>query len=180
LRQKLAHFSHSYVFLSGTQVTQQNLVSNVSLADYVLFYGHGEPDLLWAQPTGLVILKRQILIDTANTFQVQGVPIYAVACRALIVLGDAYANGSPPGVFLGYRGPFNFTYAQSDLFRDLVNASAVEFVNGTPATIVVQQLEAAWEDLADQFLNGSRRNSRNAYLTGLAAAANSLFTGCRP
>jgi hypothetical protein len=177
LQQQLTGYGHTVAFLSGTQVTQQNLVSKVSSADYVLFYGHGEPDLLWAQPTGVIVLKQQVLVDTANMFQLNGSPIYAVACRALRVLGDAYANGSPPGIFLGYRGPFNFSHAQANSFRDIVNVSAVNFVNGNPAPIIVQQLQDAWDDLANQFLNGPGQNRRDAYLAGVLAAANNMFVG---
>jgi hypothetical protein len=129
---------------------------------------------------GQVHIKQQIPVDTANLFRLYDSSIYAVACRALSVLGDAYANGSQSGNFVGYRGPFNFSHAQADAFRDTVNTSVVDFVNGEPVPTIVQRLQEQWENLADQFLNGWRQNQPDAYLAGLAAAANQMFVGSTP
>jgi hypothetical protein len=183
LVEKLAGYGHTSKFLVGAEVTRENLAHNISSADCILFYGHGEQDKLCAQPTGYLWKKEfPTLVDARDTSYFGNHPVYAVACEALSVLGKHYGTASPPGSFVGYRMPFMVNPANTFPFQVIVNDSAVEFVAGKPAVDVVQILESKWERLYDWCINPNSPGAHtpDAWVTGLAALNDMHVIGSAP
>jgi hypothetical protein len=168
--------------LLGSRVTQANLAAKIPGTDAVIFYGHGEPDRLFGQPTGWLVERQHVLVDIASIPMLQCRPLYAVSCHALRVLGTACGKTMPPTRFVGYEVPFSFAYRHTESFRDVVNFSAVNFATNTAHSTIVGVLKGQWQALADQFLNPANplSRSRDAFLAGMAASTNALWVGSRP
>jgi hypothetical protein len=149
-------------------------------ADYLLFFGHGEPDRLIAQRGWLSLGSGPTLVDTTTVGMLGGHSVYAVCCQAGILLGPAHSSMSPTAEFVGYKAPFGFSFPNAADFESVVNPSAIALINGSPAKAVCDQLRQEWHNLADDFPNGSRRSRRDAFLAGYAAATNSAFVSVNP
>jgi hypothetical protein len=184
LVRRLTNAGHAVTLLNGPQVSRPSLIAALPSADCVIFFGHGEHDLLWAQPTGWFVIETHVFLDDQTASALQGKPLYAVCCRALRTFGVACGNCSPSSVFIGYQGPFGLSsvapYFQQ--FQDVVNQSALAFVNGMPASTIVQILQSEWRTLADSYLNGTSPPSygSNAWVAGYGASVNALFVGHAP
>lgn len=181
LRTSLSSSSHSFDFIDGRLVTHSVISQAItSSRDFFLFYGHGEPDRFIGQKNWWSFGSGPTLIDqtTANVFQ--GCTVYAVCCRALITLGPSYAALYPKGAFIGYRAPFGFSHHNSNYFRDVVNGSAIQLVNGGFPSQVVSDLKDEWVKLANNFMNGPLSSRPDAFAAGFAASGNSLFVGRQP
>ncbi len=186
LQQDLRHAGHTSTLLLGVQVTQANMTAELNNSqprtDVIAFFGHGDPDTLWAQPTGWMFVQQRVLVDAANVAVLQSRPVYAVCCHALRQLGAACGSSQPSIDFVGYSVPFSFTHVHASRFRDVVNPSAVDFAGNPTSSTLVGSLQAAWKMLADQFLDpGSPLSStRDAFLAGTAASTNALWVGRQP
>ena len=171
--------THQVSSYYGTSVSASALSSAPS-ADYVLFFGHGEPDRLIAQRGRLSLGSGPTLVDTTTVKILGGTSVYAVCCQAGILLGPAHSKVSSRAEFIGYRSPFGFSYPNAGDFESVVSQSALGLINGTSAHQTHARLKQEWFALSDDFLNGSKKNNKDAFLAGYAAATNSLFVSVNP
>jgi hypothetical protein len=155
-------------------------LSGMSAADFVIFFGHGEPDRFIGQRGRFSLGSGPTLVDTTTVSLLQGSPVYAVCCQAGIQLGPAYARVYPSATFLAYQAPFGFSLPNAADFETIVNQSAVDFVAGRSTSAIHSDLQKAWRALANSFMNGSRQNKKGAFLAGLAASTNALFVSLNP
>ena len=117
-------------------------------------------------------------IDVKTVVRLENLRVYAACCPSLLGLGSAYATKFPQGEYVGYSDEFSFEAANSNLFRDVVNASIVAFVKGDPATQVHANLKNDWERLRDDFLPpGHYSHNRNAVMASQRAADNAARIG---
>jgi hypothetical protein len=121
------------------------------------------------------------LIDVNSVEGFDDCGAYAGCSFSLENLGSAYAQKFPRGQYVGYRDEFSFEVTNRNLFRDVVNASIVEFVRGTSAAQIDADLKAAWERLRDDFLPPGRySHNRNAVMASQRAAENAERIGHAP
>jgi hypothetical protein len=170
---------HTVSTLYGPAVSPASL-SSMKRADFVIFFGHGEPDRLIGQKGHFSLGSGPTLVDTTTLTLFGGSRVYAVCCQAGIHLAPAYSQVYPSASFIAYQAPFGFSYPNAADFESIVNQSAVQLFSGTPSSAVHGNLQKEWRGLADAFLNGSKRNRRDAFLAGYAASTNSLFVSISP
>jgi hypothetical protein len=170
---------HHIASYYGTSVSA-TLLSSAPSADYVLFFGHGEPDRLIAQRGRLSLGSGPTLVDTTTVKMLGGTSVYAVCCQAGILLGPAHSKVSSHAEFIGYRAPFGFSYPNAGDFESVVSQSALALINGNRAQQIHAGLKQEWFKLSDDFLNGSKQHHKDAFLAGYAAATNSLFVSISP
>jgi len=128
----------------------------VERADFVIFYGHGEPDHWIAMPKGAAA-NDVPLVDMNTVGNLRGRQVYAACCHSLAQLGVAFALANPGGKpeFIGYATAFDFSVAQREEFRRIIHYSVRDFILGkkTAAAIVSDQ-QAAWQQLDKAFSKG--------------------------
>jgi hypothetical protein len=156
------------------------LVDAIAAAGYVVFYGNGTQDQ-WNAIPGSPGASAVPLIDRNTVDRLAGRGVYAGCGFSLAGLGSAYAAMFPQGQYVGYRDEFGFEVTNRNLFRDVVNASILGFIKGTPASQVHIDLKIAWERLRDDFLPpGPYSHNRNAVMASQRAAANAEGIGHEP
>lgn len=165
--------------LYGPSVTSAALLVTPG-TDYIIFFGHGEPDRFIGQKGLLSLGSGPTLVDRITVSHLKGSQVYAVCCQSGIQLGPAYSYAFPSASFVAYSAPFGFSFPNAVDFESIVKQSAVDFVAGTPARTLHVNLEREWKTLADDFLNGGKKHRKDAFLAGYAAATNSLFASVNP
>lgn len=110
----------------------------------------------------------------------QGRKIYAGCCWSLRGLGGSYIAQFPNGEYIGYNHQFAFEARNHIYFRDVVNPSVINFVNGDNSGKVVQDLRTEWAALHAKFLNGALRSRPNAPFAAQLALDNSTRIGSLP
>lgn len=167
-----------YLCRSGTA-----LADSIERSDFVVFYGHGQRDKWIALPDlpsrspGVASIP---LVDASTVGVLQGRKVYAGCCWSLYGLGGSYVAQFPGGEYVGYNHEFAFEARNEMHFRDVVNPSVVNFVNGDPATRVVQDLRTEWVALHAKFFSGSLKSRPNAPFAAQLALDNSKRIGSRP
>ena len=152
----------------------------IAAAHYVVFYGHGTTDE-WTAIPGASGERAVPLIDVNTVDQFADRGVYAACCHSLVNLGSAYARKFPQGEYVGYSDEFSFEVTNRNLFRDIVNASIVGFIKGTPAAQIHADLKNEWERLRDDFLPPGRyQHNRNAVMASQRAADNAARIGHEP
>jgi hypothetical protein len=165
--------------LYGPAVSTASL-SHTKRADYIIFFGHGEPDRFIGQKGRFSLGSGPTLVDTTTVNLLGGSRVYAVCCQAGIQLGPAYSQVYPSASFIAYEAPFGFSYPNAADFESIVNQSATQLIGGTPSKAVHSNLQKEWRALANAFLNGSKKNRKDAFLAGYAASTNALFVSVNP
>lgn len=170
---------HTISSYYGPAVLPSSLATTPS-ADYLLFFGHGEPDRLIGQRGRFSLGSGPTLVDTTTVSMLGGHSVYAVCCQASILLGPAHSSTSPTATFVGYKAPFGFSFPNPVDFESVVTPSAIALINGLSARRVRNRLRQEWRHLANEFLNGSKQNRKDAFLAGYAASTNSVFASVNP
>ncbi len=155
----------------------------IERADFVVFYGHGTQDSWIALPDdgGSPPKVAAIpLVDSATVSVLNGKKVYAGCCWSLSGLGNNYIAQFPNGEYLGYQHQFVFERSNAKYFKEAVNLSVREFIDGKPAATVVNNLRAEWSRLKDCFYNGTLSGMTNAAMASRAADLNSQRVGSRP
>lgn len=171
--------SNAVIGLYGPAVNTKSL-SGLTRPDFVIFFGHGEPDRFIGHKGRFSLGSGPTLVDTTTISLLQGGDVYAVCCQAGIHLGPAYSQVYPRASFIAYQSPFGFSFPNASDFESIVNQAALDFAAGKSARIIHNDLQKAWRALADAFLNGSKKNNKDAFLAGYAAATNALFVSLNP
>lgn len=182
LHELLVTGGHTALFVETEALcrTDSSLTGAIAAARYVVFYGHGTNDQ-WTAIPGAPGERAVPLIDVNGVERLAGRRVYAACCPSLVDLGAAYAKTFPQGAFVGYSGDFGFEVTNRNLFRDVVNASIVAFVEGAPAAQVHADLKREWERLRDDFLPPGRySHARNAVMAAQRAAENAASVGHEP
>jgi hypothetical protein len=171
-------YNAQYLCRAGTALAEA-----VERADYVVFYGHGMkdswialPDLPGATPSVATIP----LIDSSSVGVLQGRKVYAGCCWSLNGLGSNYVAKFPQGEYVGYSHEFGFEAANESYFKEVVNQSVSDFINGDPATTVANNLRTEWALLRTRFYSGNLKTRRNAVMASKVADLNSQRIGSRP
>jgi hypothetical protein len=173
---------HTALFLPTESVCRadSSFGDAMKAAHFVIFYGNGTKDQWNAMP-GEPGASAIPLIDLDTVDRFAGCGVYAACSPSLVNLGSAYARRFPHGQYVGYRDDFSFEVTNRNLFRDVVNASIVWFIKGTPAAEVHADLKTAWERLRDDFLPPGRySHNRNAVMASQRAAENAERVGHEP
>ncbi len=173
---------HTAVFLETEAVGRANsaLTDAIAAVQYIVFYGNGSKDG-WTAIPGAPGTSGVPLIDVNTVERFADCGVYAGCSSSLVNLGAAYAREFPQGEYVGYRDEFSFEVANRNVFRDVVNASIVGFIKGSPAAQVCTDLETAWERLRDDFLPPGRySHNRNAVMAAQRAAENAARLGHAP
>ena len=167
-----------YFCRSGTA-----LADSIERSDFVVFYGHGQRDKWIALPdlpSRSPAVASIPLVDASTVGVLQGRKIYAGCCWSLQGLGGSYVAQFPNGEYLGYNHEFGFEERNDTYFRDVVNPSVINFVNGDPAAKVVQDLRTEWAALYAKFFSGALKFRPNAPFAAQQALDNSKRIGSRP
>lgn len=173
--------SHACTFIDRWRVSLATFRAHVSSADFIIFYGEGEPDRIRGQVGIFPAAGNPTLIDVSNVADFRGLPVYLVCCWALNDLGDAYTALYPDGAMVGYGAAFGFSLGNHTPFRDIVNEYAERFVGGTSAAQVAGGLAQAWDKLAEDFMNGPlKRSTPDFIVAGFATASNAKWVGNKP
>jgi hypothetical protein len=188
LEQKLWQEGHRCTLVEGADVTRERLEQEGDHTDYILFYGHGEADRLYAQEEkGWLMTQQHVLVDATDLGPLRTRPLYAVCCHALTILGEAYGKSSPPGTFVGYGKHFGFWIRNSSRFEEIANKSARAFVNGKPAADIVRTLKEEWEELEDEItdelysvVQRSPQERWDFIEASFSASVNARYVGTRP
>jgi hypothetical protein len=155
----------------------------IACADFVVFFGHGTQDE-WiavpelpsaAQPVAAIAVVDSKTIDVLDERKA-----YGACCWSLKGLGKTYIGKYGNTEFIGYDQEFDFSFRNEKYFGDVVNQSIVNFVNGTPAKTVAQDLRTEWQNLKVDFKTGSLKNRPDAHAAWLAAERNSQRVGSLP
>ena len=170
---------HACNFIQGHAVSYMAIDQAIASADFVLFYGHGEPDRLIGQKSLLSFGNGPTLVDTTNVHVFQGRPVYAVCCYALRDLGLEYARIFPNRGFIGYDNQFGISIDNHTDFEEVVNQSAISLVDGTHPNFVFSDLRRRWDALANDFLRGPLQNSRDAFMAAAMASSNARTVGLK-
>ncbi len=156
LQRCLAEVGHETVFLGGYDVTFTGLTNAIASSypriEYVVFYGHGDHDRLYGQRTDATAEQAPILVDDLHADVFRGANVYAVACYALDILGQAHQRDNPTARFIGYNDLFAKSEYDFDLFRLCVHHGAVLFVAGMDGHATSSILKKCWEGLRDEYL----------------------------
>jgi hypothetical protein len=182
LHEQLVTQGHTALFVDTEALGRGDspLTDAVAAARYVVFYGQGTTDG-WAAIPSAPGGSAVPLIDASTVEKLAGRSVYAACCPSLAKLGPAYGKKFPQGEFVGYSGEFSFEVTNRALFRDVVNASIVGFIKGSPAAQVTSDLKKEWERLRDDFLPPGRYSqNRNAIMASQRAADNAARIGYEP
>ena len=172
---------HHYNFIEGRAVSYTAIDHIIPSADFVLFYGHGEPDRFIGQKGLLSFGSGPPLVNTTNVSVFQGRPVYAVCCLALGRLGSEYAHMFPQGAFIGYDGNFAFSYKIPTYFEGVVNQAALDLVDGTPPRQVYNDIQTAWDTLSVALLKGTLPvNVQDGFAAAFSAYTNARTVGIKP
>lgn len=128
------------------------IASSYPRIEHVVFYGHGDHDRLYGQRTDATAEQAPILVDDLHADVFRGANVYAVACYALDILGQAHQRDNPTAHFIGYNDLFAKSEYDFDLFRLCVHHGAVLFVAGMDGHATSSILKKWWEGLRDEYL----------------------------
>ena len=155
----------------------------VSRSEFVVFYGHGTRDSWIAMPelsSANPPIAALPLVDTASVGVLQGKQVYAGCCWSLNGLGGSYITQFPNAEYVGYSHQFGFESANESYFREVVNLSVIDFINGDSAGKVANTLRNEWDVLRVRFISGNLKTKRNAVMAATQADLNSKRVGSRP
>jgi hypothetical protein len=174
LQQDLFTQGHTCLLLDTTALCQggATLQNAISCVDYIVYFGHGSIDE-WIALPALGNNPTVPLVDSNTVNLLMSRKIYACCCWSISGLGKAYSNQFSNGEYIGYDQPFSFEKENEVEFQNAVINSAIAFINGNPARIVVQNLRQKWVDLEYEFSQGSLNWKQNAIFAASAAHKNS-------
>jgi hypothetical protein len=172
---------HATVRLLGSRANATSLRVALKSVDWLVFFGHGEPDRFIGQRSRLSLGAGPTLLDTTEVQALQNVRVYAVCCQSSLILGKAYESVAPRGAFLGYAAPFGLSVPNAKYFEDTINTHGRDFVSGNKdARTAREDLHRAWESLSEEFFNGSLVKRPDHFGGGFTAATNALFVRLNP
>jgi hypothetical protein len=184
LQEEIVKKGHVCFMLDGESFCRagQTLSEVLDRADYVVFYGHGDPDKWIGLPSfgGANLIP---IVDVGSIAILDGRKVYAGCCHSLNNLGPAYVNAFTSAAttpeYVGYSDEFGFEIANNREFRDVVNPSVVAFVGGASAATVAIGLQNDWDALRHEFARGRYSGRPNAIMAAQRAAENSQRIGHR-
>lgn len=155
----------------------------VERSEFVVFYGHGTRDSWIAMPelsSANPPIPAIPLVDTALVGVLQGRQVYASCCWSLNGLGGSYIAQFPNAEYVGYSQEFGFEAANESYFKEVVNQSVIDFINGDSAVKVASNLRTEWDVLRGRFISGNLKTKRNAAMAASVADLNRQRIGSRP
>jgi hypothetical protein len=176
----LQGFGVPAIHLLASEATSENLLKAVPSVDLFVFFGHGDTDRLVGQPSSGLQGDGPTLVDISTIRVLEGKPVYAIACNALLELGKQYANEFPSGCFVGYQDEFCLPPISHAHFGMVVNRGALMMATTLDGPLVVAELIADWTDLRKEFESGSLNSEPDWFIASFAAYQNAACVGRRP
>jgi len=162
--------------LSGSQATRLNLQRTLQqnpTVTIVAFYGHGEKDRLFGHSLWNLVGRSLVRSEPTKLLPPEVVSrnVYAVACRAGVLLGPALARSG--GRFIGYNDDFVLTIGFEAEFGAVVNDVLLALTQNWGSPNSCQAVLAdAWNKLIDDFTYGAKSDIPRAFLVARDALVN--------
>jgi hypothetical protein len=171
------------LFLEGEMQANAGafLKQAIGRVDFVVFYGHGT-STHWNALPSIGAQPAVPLVDLVSVSVLQGKDIYAGCCDSLgpgapAFFAPAFKAHFQHASFVGYRGQFEFEFANHQEFGAIANASVINYVSGDPAAKVAGDLAIEWDQLRHAFANGRLKNRPNAIMAAHRADNNRQRAG---
>jgi hypothetical protein len=163
LLSQISEFNHIVRHdLYASAATRIRVEEGLSGVRCVLFFGHGtETELLGA--------RYSALIDTLNIESASRAIVFAVACSSASVLGT-FAVSKGVECYLGFDGPLVWISRDpEDQFQPAATRGILRLIHGGTTGGALEEMTAAFGDVADYYLNGKGKGKSNSTIGWLAA-----------